>query len=120
VDAALNADRRATARVRFAGGVLPPPARVRHRSDVTLVDLSSGGALVEGACRLRPGSRVELRIGVEAERVTVPARVHRCFVSTIDRHSGVRYRAALTFELPLTMTPPPDLLAEYAEVGPGR
>lgn len=110
----MSHERRRAPRVRFAGGVLPPPARLRHWADVTVVDLSSGGALIEGVFRVRPGARVELRIGVEAERISVQARVLRCFVSALDRQRGVRYRAALAFDVPVVVAPPVDLLAEYA------
>ncbi len=73
-------------------------ARVRPGLDVNLLDLSSGGALVEGSFRLLPGSRVELQLSSpDAERV-VAGRVLRCCVSALSGESGIRYTAAVGFE----------------------
>jgi len=72
-------------------------ARVRLGHRLVLLDVSSRGALVEGQCPLRPGSRIEVQLEGEARGSMVAARVTRCLVSAIDPECGVTYRAALAF-----------------------
>ncbi len=73
-------------------------ARLRPGRQVRVVDLSSGGALVEVTVRLLPGAGVVLHLlGVDGPH-TVRATVLRCHVAALDRATGVRYRAALAFE----------------------
>lgn len=72
-------------------------ARVRLGHRLVVVDVSSRGALVEGQCQLRPGSRVEVQLESEARGSMVAAHVTRCLVSAIDPECGVTYRAALSF-----------------------
>jgi PilZ domain. len=72
-------------------------ARVRLGHHLVIVDVSSRGALVEGQCRLRPGSRIEVQLESEVRREMVPAHVTRCMVAAIDEEGGVTYRAALSF-----------------------
>jgi hypothetical protein len=72
-------------------------ARVRFGHRLVVVDVSARGALVEGQCPLRPGSRVEVQLESEARGPMVAARVTRCLVSAIDPECGVTYRAALAF-----------------------
>jgi hypothetical protein len=71
-------------------------ARVRLGHRLVVVDVSARGALVEGQCPLRPGSRVEVQLESEARGSMVAARVTRCLVSAIDPECGVTYRAALS------------------------
>jgi hypothetical protein len=73
-------------------------ARLRPGRDVKLLDLSKGGALVEGAVRLMPGASIVLHlVGVGCHH-TIRGTVLRCFVSALDHSSGVRYRAGLAFD----------------------
>jgi hypothetical protein len=65
---------------------------------VRVVDLSPGGALVEGERPLRPGARVHVHIVISASAFTVTARVLRCAVWTLHPSDGVTYRGALQFE----------------------
>ncbi len=78
-------------------------ARVRPGVDVRLLDLSSGGALVEGAVRLLPGSRVELQLSSSDTRRVIAGRVLRCNVSALSAEHGIRYTAAVGFETRLAM-----------------
>ena len=110
----MTSDRRAAARVRFAGGVLPPAARIHPGRDVIVVDLSRAGALVESFWRLRPGARVDLQIDVDGGDPTVRGRVERCYVASIDDPGGVRYRAAIRFDGPVPFAPPEDPLTGYS------
>jgi hypothetical protein len=66
--------------------------------EVTLINISSGGALVEGNARLLPGTHVDLQLLVSGVRETIRARVVRCMVCGLNRHEGIRYRAALVFQ----------------------
>jgi len=109
---AVRAERRAAARTRFAGGVLPPAARLLPGRDVIVVDLSRYGALVEGVWRLRPGGRAELQIGGGKDAAPIRARVERCYVASLGP-GEVRYRAAVRFEAPLAFPPPGDPLDGY-------
>ena len=86
----MTHERRTAARVRFSGGILPPAARIQPGRDVIVVDLSANGALVEGVWRLRPGSRVELQLELEAREALVPGRIERCYVASLSHPTGVR------------------------------
>ncbi len=72
--------------------------RVRPGREVRLLDLSRGGALVEGTMRLLPGAIVELHLVGLDRRHSVRGRVIRSAVSSLDGGTGVLYRAALAFE----------------------
>jgi hypothetical protein len=108
----MGAERRASPRRAFAGGRLPPAARIRPGAPVTVVDMGARGTLVEGSLRLRPGSRCEFQFTTAAGDVTVVARVTRCFVARLEA-SSVRYRAALVFEQAVPLPPEQELLAGY-------
>ena len=86
-------DRRQETRV--AGGGVCARIRLGHR--LLVIDVSSSGALVEGPCALRPGSRIEVQLDTEVRGSMVAARVTRCAVSAIDPDAGVTYRSALAF-----------------------
>ena len=72
-------------------------ARVRPGHHLVVLDVSAGGALVEAACQLRPGSRIEVHLENEDRRDLIAARVTRCAVAAIDPQTGITYRAALCF-----------------------
>ena len=110
----MTTERRTAARVRFAGGVLPPAARIHPGRDVIVVDLSRTGALVEGFWRLRPGARVDLQIDVDGNDPIVRGRVERCYVASIDHPGGVRYRTAIRFDTFVAFAPPGDPLVGYS------
>ena len=82
----------------------PPPtqnaarATLRPGCVVALVDVSGGGALVEGPRPLRPGSRVHLQVTTTAKTFSIEAQVTRCTVWILDPIEGVRYRGALRFD----------------------
>jgi hypothetical protein len=73
-------------------------ARLRPGRDVQVLDLSSGGALVEAGVRLLPGAPVVLHLVGDGGAHTIRGIVLRCYVSALDRCAGVRYRAALAFD----------------------
>ena len=72
-------------------------ARIRLGHRLVVIDVSSSGALVEGPCPLRPGSRIEVQLDTEIRGSMVAAQVTRCAVSAIDPDSGVTYRSAIAF-----------------------
>jgi hypothetical protein len=72
-------------------------ARLRPGRDITLINLSTGGALVESGSRLLPGTRVDLQLLGSGIRRVVRGRVLRCHVCAL-RGDGVLYRGAVMFE----------------------
>lgn len=97
----MVSERRLASRVAFRNGLLPPRTRVRPGGDVVLVNLSGGGALVEGTFRFRPDSRCEFSVVHDAQDSTLRALVLRSFVARLDRSGPVRYRAAIRFDRPV-------------------
>jgi hypothetical protein len=91
-------------------------ARVLPGKDVTIVNVSARGALVETQHRLLPGSPVELLVEGDPGRATVRGRVLRCFVSGV-RSAGVSYRGAIGFDGDLRWLDDP---AECRPVSPRR
>ena len=73
-------------------------ARLRPGRDVEVIDLSSGGALLEARCRLLPGARVELQLELDERWYVTRGRVLRSRVARLDRLLGVAYRAAVAFD----------------------
>jgi PilZ domain-containing protein len=71
--------------------------RLRGGREWTVVDLSAGGALLEGESRLLPGTHVDAHVTTRDGRVLVRARVMRAWVVRL-RADAVGYRAALAFE----------------------
>jgi CheY-like chemotaxis protein len=65
-------------------------------SPVKVVDISSTGVLLETASRLTDGSTVDLQLLGEDTNVTIPARMLRTQVASVDGLS-VKYRVAAAF-----------------------
>jgi len=72
-------------------------ARLRPGRTAHIVDLSSGGALIETDWRLLPGMRVEMQVGEPVPLFRVAGRILRCHVVLLDRER-IRYRGALMFD----------------------
>ena len=94
----MRAERRDSGRTLFAGGYLPPAARIRPGRSVVIVDLSCNGALVEGPWRFRPLSWCDVHLQLADRDVHLRARIMRCFVARMERQEPVRYRTALAFD----------------------
>jgi hypothetical protein len=75
-------------------------ARVRPGHWAAIVNVSDGGALVETARGLRPGTTVDLQFGTPERQTFVRGRVVRCTVTEL-RSSSVLYHAAIAFEYPI-------------------
>jgi hypothetical protein len=76
-------------------------ARLRPGRTAIIVDLSSGGALIETDWRLLPGMRVEVQVGEPVPLFRVAGRILRCHVALLGRER-IRYRGALVFEQPVS------------------
>lgn len=94
--------RLATRRIVEAG---EPLAKVRMRTgtELTVVNISPAGALVEGSVRLLPGVRIDVHVMTHAGRQLVRARVVRASLSSVRRNQ-VRYTGALQFDLAVDTT----------------
>ena len=79
-----------------------PISRVRLRTgrELSVVNVSNTGVLVEGSVRLLPGTHVDVHVITSDGRVLVRSRVARCFVAALQA-DAVSYRGALAFERPL-------------------
>lgn len=93
----VKKDRRASPRVAAFHIAGMERARLRPGRMAHIVDLSSGGALIETDWRLLPGMRVELQLGEPVPLFRVVGRILRCHVALLDRER-IRYRGALMFE----------------------
>jgi hypothetical protein len=80
-------------------------ARVRPGHWAAIVNVSDGGALVETARGLRPGTTVDLQFGTPERQTFVRGRVVRCAVTEL-RSSSVLYHAAIAFEYPIPTREP--------------
>ena len=74
----LTQERRRTRR--RGAGEHGATARIRPGHQVQVIDLSSGGALVEADRRMLPGSAVELQLQAQDRQATMRGSVLRCCV----------------------------------------
>ncbi|RPI51802.1 MAG: hypothetical protein EHM55_18065 [Acidobacteria bacterium] len=95
-------ERRASRRLSALDSPGMDRARLRPGRMAHVINLCSGGALIETDWRLLPGTRVELQLGHPVPKFSVAGRILRCHVALLDRER-IRYRGALAFEeqLPL-------------------
>jgi len=71
--------------------------KLRIGPELTVIDISGGGALVEGTARLVPGARLDVHVVPRPGRVLVRTTVVRAWVSQL-RGDSVTYRAGLRFD----------------------
>ena len=71
--------------------------RLRAGRELTVVDLSDSGALVEGSARLLPGTHVDVHVVTKDGRTLVRSRVVRAYVCHVQA-DVVRYRGAVAFD----------------------
>jgi hypothetical protein len=71
--------------------------RLRTGRDMTVVDVSDGGALAESSARLLPGTHVDVHVTTLEGRALVRSRVVRAYVCHVQSDE-VRYRGALAFD----------------------
>ena len=82
-------------------------ARVKYGPEVSIVDLSRGGVLLESDQPLKPGSRQALEIAGAEKSIVVPFGVLRSRISALAPRGAI-YRAACAFSRPLEL---PELAA---------
>lgn len=99
-------ERRVHPRISREQLTLDAQIRIPSRPPISLVDLSSGGALIDLPFQIRPDSQVNLELVTRSDRLTVPVRLLRCYVASLT--GGVRYQAAGEFRERLQL---PELLA---------
>jgi hypothetical protein len=84
---------------RFGGSsVAHMQAVLRPGRIVQLLNLSAGGALIEGRRPLRPGARVYLQLSTDRCSAGRAAQILRCAVASLTGSEGVRYHGALMFD----------------------
>jgi hypothetical protein len=89
------ADRRAHPRIP-SSKLRVDRVRIPHRPSVSLIDLSSGGALLELPFQVQPDARFGVELHTAIERVEVPFQLLRCYVAEIK--GGLKYHAAGAFD----------------------
>jgi hypothetical protein len=89
--------------------------RIPSRPPISLVDLSSGGALIDLPFQIRPDSQVKLELVTRSDRLTLPVRLLRCYVVSLK--DGVRYQAAGEFREELHL---PELLGRDGDASRGN
>ena len=92
----VGADRRSSPRLSPQQTSYSPSAILRPGQDVTLVNLSTGGALVRSSGRMTPGVRAELQL-VGPSRAIVSGRIDRCSVINVN---PLKFEAAIVFDAP--------------------
>jgi hypothetical protein len=96
VDEPLIADRRADVRLPCTSA-LGIRVVLRPGYVVTVLDISAGGAQIQGPRPLRPGAQVQLRLASPTRGLSLAAHVVRCTVWALDPQVGVVYRGAVQF-----------------------
>jgi hypothetical protein len=104
---AAVSDRRSQPRLSAEILGLDDDARLSMGVHVRVLNVSTGGALLEIQEWIRPGTRSELRLsrpalGQHAERLSAHGQIARCWV---HRLSPLRYRAAVVFTALSPATP---------------
>ena len=75
--------------------------RLKNGPEVSLVDISSGGALVDAHVQLKPGAKVTLQINTSGRLVEIPSDVLRCGITTLQ--GPATYRGAFVFAQPIAL-----------------
>ena len=78
--------------------------RLRAGRELTVINMSIAGALVEGSTRLLPGTNVDVHVTAAQGRVLVRARVLRCAVWAVTA-DVIHYRGALAFSVEVELPP---------------
>jgi hypothetical protein len=94
-----GAERRAHRRLTVAELSWLSHARIKYGPDVSLIDLSVGGAQIETTSYPpQPGSTVVIELAAGERTWPVPARVLRCHLASLAPH--LMYRGGLAFKRP--------------------
>jgi hypothetical protein len=93
----MAAERRSVPRRRPSPEESMSTLRLRTGRELSVVDISDAGALVEGITRLLPGTHVEVHVVTREGRTLVRCRILRASVHILTADT-LRYRAALAFD----------------------
>jgi hypothetical protein len=74
-----------------------PRLRLRGAGDVTVVNLSQGGALVESTVRMLPGRACALHLNGTQDTRTLAGEIIRCELVHVEGGKLPLYRAAIAF-----------------------
>ena len=85
--AATGADRRAYERIAVTDLPWVKGARLKYGAPLSLIDLSIGGAQVESAVTLRPGSTIVVQIHGEDKDIALASQVLRCHIAAMWQRS---------------------------------
>jgi hypothetical protein len=75
--------------------------RLKNGPEVSLIDISSGGALVDARVQLKPGSTVTLQMSANSRLIEIPSDVLRCRIATLE--GAATYRGAFLFAEPVAL-----------------
>ena len=109
----VTTERRVTPRQRSHELPWLSATRLRQGYDVVLLDLSTGGALIEGKVRFLPSARVVLQLFGQTGCHFACGSVLRCQVSDITPEAGVTYRGALLFDHAMDFSNEARVLSRY-------
>jgi hypothetical protein len=90
--------------------------RLRTGREMSVVNVSNTGVLVEGQGRLLPGTHVDVHVVTREGRVLVRTRVVRCWIAALDA-GAVCYRGALAFDRQLDTSVPGYAIPQPARAG---
>jgi len=107
----VSADRRNHRRVPGSSLDWLSAARVKYGPEVSIIDLSRGGVLLQSDRPLNPGSKQALEIVGTEKSIVVPFGVLRSKITALSS-KGPIYRAACAFTRPLEL---PELAAAAAQ-----
>jgi len=117
VRAQMNSERRAHRRLTISELSWLNHARIKYGPDVSLIDLSAGGAQIETTSyALQPGTAVVIELAAGERTWPVPARVLRCHIATLVPHTT--YRGALAFKRPFDFQDIANVVESATEVNP--
>ena len=102
--ASMDRERRTAPRRRTVAEHGIETARVRPGREAAVLNVSSGGILIETMHRLLPGATVELQLWLADRRTSIRGRVLRSTVACL-RQGPVVYRGAVHFDRPLAPFP---------------
>jgi hypothetical protein len=98
---AVVRDRRRSPRIDVGASAGVVRLRLPPGREAVLLNLCRGGACIEASSALLPGRSVDLAVSLPGWNWRGRATVLRCRVSALVFENGVRYEAAVQFELPL-------------------
>jgi hypothetical protein len=104
-DSAASDDRRTAPRK--ALGEIPwlSTVRLAWSVDISLINISSSGVLIESGSKFEPGSTADLHLTGPDTNVVVPVRFVRSVIAKVDSR-GVKYQAAAAFGREIDLSAP--------------